>query len=148
MNIMVFADNQREFALQNALFKQIDTKKNKFDKNFDIYIELKYCIVEETCKLIIQRTLASDCTYCRKEYAENSAHSSPRILFLYSYNYSKASLCTNDDLSPCHTAFQFFNRDFFRKMMDLPSSLSSQIYLVVSVYEASGFFLLCFGYLS
>jgi hypothetical protein len=38
MNITVFANNQRELALQGVLFKNIDTKKNKYGKNCNISI--------------------------------------------------------------------------------------------------------------
>jgi hypothetical protein len=40
MNITVFANNQRELALQGVLFKNIDTKKNKCGKKWNINIEL------------------------------------------------------------------------------------------------------------
>jgi len=40
MNITVFANNQRELALQDLRFKNIDIKKNKCGKNYNINLEL------------------------------------------------------------------------------------------------------------
>ena len=40
MNITVFANNQRELALQDMRFKNIDIKKIECGKNYNINMEL------------------------------------------------------------------------------------------------------------
>jgi hypothetical protein len=40
MNITVLADNQRELASKYRPFKYIDSKRNKFCKNYNINMEL------------------------------------------------------------------------------------------------------------